>query len=960
MSWVSPTGYNDPNSKWSNEPDAYDGDIGTCALSSSESNWGSFIELTHDAIDCDKVRHYSAYHATYRDQIDIDVYYEGAWHDVYEGNFPTQTWDEKTIPGGTKSVTAARVRYHHQSPSWAAIYEFEFNEVAGGQTHYGSATLAGTGALAGSAVLILKGSAILAGMGDLSAAAGVIRLASATLSGTGSMAAQGGVYKMAAATLSGTGALVATSIVIRLASATLSGTGTLAAAGTIEGVIYGSAILSGTGTLAAKAVYIVIARATMAGAGTLSASATVYGGLSPTLLAAQKSPHRLPYIEAKVYDYEQGIKRLTWTRLYEGSEPDNHHGIAFDGQGSMHRIRSGGSGTLLRQKITSPGLSSDYSSWTEVSTDCDGPCAIAAQGASIYIFYRKTDNTLRKYYSHNYGQDWITGELVSYADVLSLAAAWWGTGDIVVCFALTSDELNGIVLDSSDQSTSQHVKEFHGAANHIFLDTYGIGATFNASTPGIEIVLAAKESDSPYNHYDLWRTRFSSTYTFMALESFLMSPEGEDITYDYPDCHLPASPQDYETTRIIAAEKFTGTTAYTRPLNCHVVRGTYWSDTTFTEPKPFLDVVSVYGLRLIADSSYWWLSMPGGLWRAPRPAASPLDLTGDIISFSLAQSTQGIQRTQGTLMIELNNSKGHYNVGEGLVPSLINKRSEIVLKLGYKTTAGDEAVDSGTYWVDGWEYSSNLNKSLFRLHCIDGWGLMDSWTARYQMRWNKDEVNPKSVWQILYQLLSRVGIKLTNTPAKPQSSAINNFYPDFTVAPGTQGIQALNKLLSFVPDKLVFRGQEAFTKNPLADEESCYSYGTDHPIFAGQYRQAVTLSRARSLGRDDSDNRILEEALDWDFLQLAIDILEQDYDPNLQTVARAQERADAILRTQQTQSTPATIVVPSNVGQELLDVVEVIDERCGIDQEKYRIQAIHTDYDRRQGIYTQHLALCAP
>jgi len=61
--------------------------------------------------------------------------------------------------------------------------------------------------------------------------------------------------------------------------------------------------------------------------------------LSDTLLAAQKKADRLPYVEAKVYDLDQGIRRLSWERLYEGSEPDNHHGIAFDDQGSMHRIR---------------------------------------------------------------------------------------------------------------------------------------------------------------------------------------------------------------------------------------------------------------------------------------------------------------------------------------------------------------------------------------------------------------------------------------------------------------------------------------------------------------------------------------------------------------------------------------------------------------------------------------------
>jgi hypothetical protein len=696
--------------------------------------------------------------------------------------------------------------------------------------------------------------------------------------------------------------------------------------------------------------------------------------LSATLLAAQKKADRLPYVEAKVYDYEAGIKRLSWTRLYTGSEPDNHHGIAFDGQGSMHRIRAAADNKLYRQKITSPGPSSDYSQWTQVAADCDGPCAIAAYGAKVYIFYRTTGNVIWKYYSHDYGQTWQNAQLASYADVLSMAACWWGMGDIVVCFALKGSfpaKLNGIVLDTSGQGTSQH--EWYDD-NHSLLATYGIGATFNASTPAMEIVFAGKESDSPYNHYDLFRTKFSNTYNFLALESFLMSPDGEDITYEYPDCHLPAAAQSYEPNRIVAVEKFSGTTAYNRPLACHTVKGTHWSDTTFTEPKPFLDISSNYGLRLQSTAGYWWLEKPDGVWRAPRPADSPLDLTKDIVSLQqdvIASPTSG---GRGNLIIELDNSKGQYaSPGEGALASL-RFRSEIVLGLGYKTTAGNETSEAGTYWIDSWEYQSvslrgesRSNLSTFTIHCLDGWGLMNRWTARYQMRWNKDEVNPKSVWQILYQLLARVGIKLTNTPPKPQSSAVNNFYPDFTVNPGTAGDTAIRRLLSFVPDKLVFRGQEAFTKNPVADEESCYSYDViasgawqSHPILSGKYTEAVTVSRARAIGRDTEDNRILEEALDWDLLALAIDQLEQDYDPNLQTATRAQERADAILRQMSLRAERGNLVIPTNVGQELLDVITVTDERCGISGEKYRVQAIQTDYDRRKGRYEQMLTLGAP
>jgi hypothetical protein len=890
-----------------------------------------------------------------------------------------------------------------------------------------SATLSGTGSLAASASVIRTASATLSGTGSLSATANLICIGSATLAGTGSLTAQGQVLKFGSAALSGVGALSATAKVIRSASAVLTGTGSLSAAGIIIGPnIYGSATLSGTGSLTASAVAILIGQATLSGQGSLSAqgkctfvatatfsgqgslsasativlfataqfsgtgtlsahgvcivtaSATLSGvgslaaagqifGFLASLYAAQKKPHRLPYVEAKVYDYEQGIKRLSWTRLYEGEEPDNHHGLAFDGQGSLHRIRAAADNKLYYQKITNPDEDSDYSSWQLIANNCSGPCAIAACGSKIYIFYKHNElNQLNKLYSHDYGQTWDDAQLVDYADVLSLAACWWSTGNIVVCFALKSNQLNGIVLDTSDQTTTPHT---WSDSNHPLLATYGIGATYNPFWPAIEIVFAGKESDSPYNHYDLFRTKFSNTYNFLALESFLMSPDGEDITYEYPDCHLPSGAQPYETNRIIAVEAFAGTTAYKRPITCHMVKGTYWSDTTFTEPKPFLDISSSYGLRLQSTGDYWWLSMPSGLWRAQRVALDPVDLTKDILSLTQYKNSPLNIRGERGVIIELDNSKGQYsNLAEHSPCECLGFRSEIVLKLGYKTPEGDLALEAGTYWIDSWQYlTTQQTQSTLKLFCLDGWGLMDRWSARYQMRWNKDEVNPKSVWQILYQILARVGICLTNTPPKPQSSAINNFYPDFTVNPGVTGDSAIRRLLSFVPDQLVFRGQEAFTKNPLATESSCYSYvipakaGTSgHPILSGQYTQAVTLSRSRALGRDDSDNRILEEALDWDLLQLAIDILEQDYDPNLQTATRAQERADAILRHSSLQAQASSIQVPTNVAQELLDVVEVTDERCRIDQEKYRVQAIQTDYDRRQGIYTQCLALCAP
>jgi len=693
--------------------------------------------------------------------------------------------------------------------------------------------------------------------------------------------------------------------------------------------------------------------------------------ISDTLLQAQISPHRLPYIEAEVHDLEQGINRLAWTTLYQGNEPDNHHGIAFDGEGAMHRIRADVGDTLYYQKVARPDEGSDYSRWTQIASDCAGPCAIAARGAMVYIFYRTTGNLLWKYYSHDHGDTWNSARLSNYSDVTHLAASWRGNSESVVCFALKllagTVQFNAIVLDTITQQTTEHP---WSDAQHTLIQPLGIGATYDAAIPGHALVCAGKQQDSPYHHYDLFRTHFSDNNAFTSLRSFLMAPEGEGLTYEYPDCHLPREPQEYETNRIVAVEKFTGTSPFTRPVTCHMVRGTRWSDTTFTEPRPFLDAAPSCGLKLQSTSDYWWLSCPRGLWRAPRLPRSPLTLSSDAHSGRILALTQFIQpgRTEAALILTLDNSTGQYaSPGEGVLSSL-RLRSEVRLKLGYTTAQGKETIDAGTYWIDSWQYSTSLSPggkgkgegiALFRLYCLDGWGLMRRWTARYQMRWNKDQVAPTSVWQILYQLLARVGIRLSSTPPRPQSPAINSFYPDFTISPGTPGNEALATLLSFVPDQLVFAAQEAFTTNPLPQEESCYCYGTEHRILEGNYAQATTVSRVRAIGRDASASRIVEEALDSALISLGIDILEQDYDPNLDNATRAKERAEARLR-KHALSAAAEITIPTNVAQELYDVVTVTDPRCNISWNRYRISAIKTLYQSDRGIYQQVMSLCHP
>lgn len=83
--------------------------------------------------------------------------------------------------------------------------------------------------------------------------------------------------------------------------------------------------------------------------------------LTTTLEGAQKKAHRLPYVEANVYDYQAGIKRLSWTRMYEGSEPDSRHGIAIDGQELLDVVEIIGERCgVLSKKYRAQAIQAEY------------------------------------------------------------------------------------------------------------------------------------------------------------------------------------------------------------------------------------------------------------------------------------------------------------------------------------------------------------------------------------------------------------------------------------------------------------------------------------------------------------------------------------------------------------------------------------------------------------------------
>jgi len=130
MGWVSPTGGS--GTDWTDVANAYDENVSSFAYVAAATGWTNYIELTVPPLLCDKIRfNVRAWYGAI--SVDVDVYYEDAYHDVYQGtDFTDNTWKEKDVipgsPGQAKVVSKMRVRFNRSISTLVKLYEVDFNQ----------------------------------------------------------------------------------------------------------------------------------------------------------------------------------------------------------------------------------------------------------------------------------------------------------------------------------------------------------------------------------------------------------------------------------------------------------------------------------------------------------------------------------------------------------------------------------------------------------------------------------------------------------------------------------------------------------------------------------------------------------------------------------------------------------------------------------------------------------------
>jgi len=419
-----------------------------------------------------------------------------------------------------------------------------------------------------------------------------------------------------------------------------------------------------------------------------------------------------------------------------------------------------------------------------------------------------------------------------------------------------------------------------------------------------------------------------------SLRELMIAASDSDIAFKFPTLDMP------DVFRAFFVEAYSGNEPYNRPYGTHSLATADFIDNLWREPVPF-NLSSDYGLAMCHKSPRIWLTRPDGVWRASVSAGS-VEITDSVLQIE-AETNE----TSGRITIVLRNDDGRFaNIGQsGDTYEAIKLGSEIKFSPGYHSSAEESSPEHSTglaHWITGWEYTSHGGHAEFILHAVDGWGLLEEWKARRQFSWASGD---KNIFQLLNFIFARAGLEFSSFSS---SSAITAQYPTFAIYPRESGKTAVLRLLAIVEDVLFFRGHYGYLKHPQTSDSTDYTYGTDHVIHEGDYRQYVKqVNRAQAFG-----DSVFTEDWDWDEVELVLDKLAQAYDINLDTTTKAHQRGDAMLREAAIRAISGYIIVPLNCGQELYDVVEITDSRAGLSSAKRRILGLNHHYAPAKGIYS--------
>lgn len=578
----------------------------------------------------------------------------------------------------------------------------------------------------------------------------------------------------------------------------------------------------------------------------------------------------LPYLRVQLHDRDVGSLRLRWRRVYSGPEPDGPCAAAVAADGALLRVRIDSStGALTRQRVASPGAVSGYGSWTPVATVAVGPrVGLAARGTRAMIASVRTDG--------------VTVDVRESAD----GGATFGAASAV---AVASGMVTAVACSMAPDGTAAVIYAVGGvvyAVRRFRTGRWLAPAAWSRSLATVNALAASFEVDhnvlisgtNAAGDAGVWSTIYGAGGAYppgrwRPPAEVVSAAPGTRTTY------LASGTANADAPQNVFVESYAGGGAYDRVHIGAGVGGTAYRDQLWRNPRPF-GHESPHGLAIASGRGGAWLASPNAVWQAPYPEPAA-DLGADVLEATVIEGLRG-----GRMRLVLRNDDGRY--GPDAAPVALAAGGELRPGPGYVTSAGEESSHGRAFWIAAVRRRYEPGGSTVEIEAVDGWGLLDAWTAPRQFVWAAGEA---SASRVLTGVMQHAGVRLASGSSSIESATLR---PAFTMRAGERGSTAVRRLLAMLPDEVIMRDHWAFLAEPAANNAPVASFGDDDPLVRITVESgAPATGWARIFGAG-----VLAEAVHDDALAegggTAIVV-----DGNIDAQARADARADAVLRRSQ-------------------------------------------------------------
>lgn len=639
--------------------------------------------------------------------------------------------------------------------------------------------------------------------------------------------------------------------------------------------------------------------------------------LSGPLLAAQKASSGAPNLTVQVREEVHNTVHLDLAETYSSGNADDEHDAEADAN-YVYRLRVRGGRTQFERGFTD--------SWTNLSSDttCD-VCGISVvDDTDVMVVYNR-GNSIYFRESTDQGATFGTETLIAAIGVQAAAICVQyknSSGDLAV-FWEQSGAVKGVRRTGG---TFGSVSTWTQTANSV----NGLDVTY--TTAYRLLVSGTDGSDRP----TVWTLQYHATADTWSQFFIVIQAEGdEDVTFESPFIHYSS------IFRATFVEKFAGTPAYTRTFRSETVAGVLITsgDWEWLDPVP-MEATTNNGFAICVEAGGF------GTCHYVRPArklsaaltAVTLDMTADLVEAEV-EEVDGL-RQRGRFVFD--NSGGAY-AGP---PAPIAIDHEVRIGFGYD--AQDSPAPSQS--VEGWEYRREGGRSRFVLFTRGA----DYWLERSRPRTTIQYTAAKPV-EVIRGAAARAGLKLFHTG---QSARADNFSMAWSVHAHQTSLAALEAVAELLAD--IYKGlgnglYVGFTE-PAAADAIDYTYGTDHAIYESRTRARVRVSFVEILAEG-----VIGQAFDFPEMVHVRPLTDRRRDAHATASSDAQDHADARMRKAVMGEDLGELVVPTNCGTEVGDVVAYSDTLVNASQLKARVVGFETRFRRarpgRQPVYEQTLRL---